>query len=484
MVDVAKNLAEAAALYGDAPALKSEAAVLSWSQLRKRAGLIGPALSDVAVAAGDRVAIISDDRFRVALACHALWMLGAVVVPISLHFPPPMIAACLRTANCRLALVDEAILGVLQDHCAPCPLTGITDSSQGSAGDRADRNLVALDQPASVIFTSGSGGLPKGVLHTHGNHWHSALGSNANIPLGPGDSWLLSLPLYHVGGLSILYRTMLAGAAAVAPLPHVDLGRQLLRHRATHVSLVTTQLKRLGADQKVREITPLVKAALLGGGPVPASLVQQARDLGLPVLTSYGCTEMASQVTALSPHCSQEQAATSGRLLPYRELRIGRDGEILVRGATLCCGYVDGRNMIDPRDADGWFHTGDIGALDRDGFLTVVGRKDNMFISGGENVYPQQIEVALLSYPTVDQAMVIPTADQEFDQRPVAVVSFGAGRPASSAALVAHLEGALPRFMLPVKFYLWPVEARTGGIKPSRKELGTRLQQGDLIAIE
>ena len=318
---------------------------------------------------------------------------------------------------------------------------------------------LALDLPATIVFTSGSAGEAKAVLHTFGNHYFSALGSNTNIDLAPGDRWLHSLPIYHVGGLSILFRCLLAGATVA--LPDASPGETIAG--ATHVSLVSTQLLRLLREESLDPGE--LKAILLGGGPVPVSLVDEAAARGLPIHTSYGLTEMASQVTTTPPDASREDLHTSGRPLPHREISISEDGEILVRGETLFLGYVNIEKVDRELKADGWFRTGDLGELDAGGYLRVRGRRDNLFISGGENVQPEEIEEALCRLEGVEEAVVVPVADAEFGARPVAFV-----RPCGVRYedLAPALELVMPRFKIPVTFYDWPEEAEAGGMKLDR----------------
>ena len=329
---------------------------------------------------------------------------------------------------------------------------------------------IPQERPATIIFTSGSTGAPKAALHTFGNHYHSALGSNANIALRPGDRWLHSLPLYHVGGLSIIFRCLLAGATVAFPQPGTTLGESIAGLAATHISVVSTQLSRL-----LRESANLggLEAVLMGGGPVPSSLVDEALVRGLPLHTSYGLTEMASQVTTTPPGASLRELRTSGRALPGREVSLSERGEILVRGATLFAGYVEGEESDRPLDEEGWFHTRDLGELDESGYLRVGGRLDNLFISGGENVQPEEIEEALCRLNGVDEAVVVPVSDEEFGARPVAFVRMNDAEPRD---LARELEPVLPRFKIPVSFHPWPEEARRG-MKADRAALGERARR-------
>jgi O-succinylbenzoic acid--CoA ligase len=165
---------------------------------------------------------------------------------------------------------------------------------------------------------------------------------------------------------------------------------------------------------------------------------------------------MASQVTTTPPGASLDALRTAGRVLPEREVSISEEGEILVRGATLFAGYLEDENLDLPLDTDGWFRTGDLGALDENGYLRVFGRKDNRFFSGGENIQPEEIEEALAVLPGVEAAVVVPVEDAEFGQRPVAFVGMEEG---STVNLASELENVLPRFKIPVSFHPWPGES-------------------------
>ena len=341
-------------------------------------------------------------------------------------------------------------------------ISDLTFSTSPSSDKDCD---VSLHQIATMIQTSGSTSHPKFAVHTLGNLWKNAEGSNQNIYVTPQSSWLLSLPCYHVSGLGIIWRCWLGGGKVVIPGSQKTLEETLLNDTITHVSLVQTQLYRL-IQSAYRPDT--LTAALLGGSAFPDSLIKSGLDLGFPIFRSYGSTEMTSQITTSHSDDPVDKYFTSGRLLPNRELRIGNDNEILVRGDTLFKGYYLDNELISlSLDEGGWFRTGDLGSLDPEGYLHVVGRKDAMFISGGENIHPEEIEEHLLKHPDILQAIVVPVSSAEFGNRPVAIIQ---KCPDARSAFDGHafLEGTLPTFKIPMAFFSWPEGMED--LKPSRSD--------------
>jgi len=460
-------LRSAALATPDAAALVDARGTTSYEELDRRVSAAALRLGELEP--GSRVALYLPKDERYVALVLALIRASHVACPVSDRLPPQGVVPLLERAACSVLISEDEELLQTTDLLRIMPETLLEKVPQSSS-DLSEPIDIPLERPATIIFTSGSTGAPKAALHTFGNHCHSARGSNANITLRPGERWLHSLPMYHVGGLSIVFRCLLARATVALPRPGTSLGKDIAGFGATHVSLVSTQLSRLlrdGADLGGLE------AVLMGGGPIPPTLVDEALARGLPIHTSYGLTEMASQVTTTPPGASLEELRTAGRALPNREVSISERGEILVRGETLFAGYIEGEGLDRPLDTDGWFHTGDLGRLDEDGYLRVGGRMDNLFISGGENVQPEEIEEALCRLEGVDESVVVPVLDEEFGARPVAFVRMDAGELGD---LARKLEPVLPRFKIPISFHPWPKEAR-GGMKVDRAALGKRAQR-------
>jgi O-succinylbenzoic acid--CoA ligase len=332
------------------------------------------------------------------LAVHALARLGAVLVPI----------------NTRLTQteIDWQIQNVGAEHV-------LDDESTLENGEPMPPREVDLEEPHSIIYTSGTTGRPKGAIVTFGNYWWSAVGSALNLGLLPEDRWLACLPLFHVGGLSILLRSVIYGMTAVV---HERFDPRLVNRAidaqgVTIVSVVSTMLDRMLAERGGRPYPPSLRCLLLGGGPAPRPLLEAAARLGAPVVQTYGLTEAASQVATLSPEDALRKLGSAGKPLFPTQLRI-QDGEILVRGPTVSPGYLGS----PARSSDDWLGTGDLGYLDDEGFLYVLDRRDDLVVSGGENVYPAEVEAALLAHPAVLEAGVYGVPDPEWGQVVVAVV--------------------------------------------------------------
>jgi o-succinylbenzoate---CoA ligase len=385
----------------DAPAVNG----VTYAALYDRAAACATALAADGIRAGDRVATtLGGLEFAVLL--HALPRIGAVLVPVDRRLTADEREAMLAVA--RPSLVVEA----LPDASKP-----------GSAANSAAN--PGLDDPLAVVFTSGTTGTPKAVELTYGNFDASARANAENLGVEPDDRWLCCMPVFHVGGMSILTRSAFNMTEAVV---HERFDTERVLHaleeeQITLVSLVATQLRRL-LDAGL-EAPPDLRAALIGGGPVPADLVERAERVGVPVLRTYGMTETCSQIW-------------TERLLPRVEIRASDDGELLVRGPMVAPGAIAG---------DGWLHTGDRGSIEPDGALTVEGRIADTIVTGGENVAAAEVEEALLAHPAVRDAAVVGRPDPEWGQAVTAFLVVADG--ASDEELIAHCRTRLAGFKVP-----------------------------------
>ena len=391
----------------------------------------------------EKVALIANTNLEFLQLFFALIYNGSFPVLLSASMPQQQIDMLLKSIACTKKLTPEQIKlePILQ---------------------KIDINPIESED-ASIIFTSGSSSIAKAVLHTFSNHYYSALGSNENIQLKQNDRWLLSLPMHHVGGLSILFRMLLAGASVVGYNKTLSLANIIEKFEISHISVVEAQLKKLLEEPKKLKT---LQAVLAGGGQISEDLISYALNKNLPLYKTYGMSEMSSQITTTSPNAPIQDLQTSGKLLQYRELMISETSEILVRGEVLCKKYLNAKIEIDP---DGWFHTGDIGSLDADNNLTVSGRVDNMFISGGENIYPESIEQIILSMDEMEEACIVPMYDGRFGQVPVLFYKTSDGEEIDSSTLLEFLQDKVQSFEIPKKIFYFPKSYKPLGIKLNRK---------------
>ncbi|MCA9393044.1 MAG: o-succinylbenzoate--CoA ligase [Candidatus Omnitrophica bacterium] len=424
---------------------------------------------------GRRVALVAEPSAGFIIAYFALIRIGCTACLISTRKPARAAMEEYARLKCSHILVPsdnrsrfqgvEAIQWPDEDSDGPMPLGQVE---------------YATDAPANVMFTSGTAGEPKAVIHSVGNHHYSAKGSNLNIRLAPGDGWLLSLPVYHVAGLSIPWRCFEAGATIVIPAAGVRLPQAILTTGVSHISCVPSQLSELMEDATARRKLRKFKAILLGGSPMPADLMRRICRAGLPVYASYGLTEMSSQVATTRCLRSAEDVGRA-RVLAYRQVRIGPDEEIQVKGPMLCLGIWKAGRLKPVGGKDGWYRTRDRGRLSRKNELQVLGRMDNMFISGGENIFPEEIERILMGFEEIGAAAVLPVPSVRYGQRPVGVVQFREGRNLTAEELRGRLQGRLEKFKVPDAFYRWPPKLSNEGLKVDRKRLTAQIKPRHLI---
>ena len=375
--------------------------------------------------------------------------------------------------------------------------------SGGSSVDAA-RGAVDLDPdaPAVAILTSGTAGRPKVALLSHAALAASAAAWSAALP--PATGWLLCLGLAHVAGLGVAWRAIGAGVPLriVPEFDPVAVLEALHERPASHVSLVPTQLARLldlvdaaggtpgdpgtaravaGVRAPGRPIAHL-RAVLLGGAPIPPSLVTRALAAGWPVVPTYGLTEAASGVTALSTSEAATRPGSAGRPLPGVALRIavpGPDGsgEIQVRTPAAFSGYLARPEATATAfTPDGWLRTGDVGTLDAEGFLQVLDRRDDLLVSGGENVVPAEVEAVIEAHPAIAEAGVVGRPDPTWGAVPVAAVVLRPGVPAPSGAeLRAFCRARLAPYKVPATFVVVAALPRTASGKLRRTELRATL---------
>ena len=463
----------------DAPALMARSARWSRAQLLDAADSLALALHSNGLGEGSRVACLLDEDAPAVVLIHAARRLGVVHVPLNRRASVPELRAQLAAAAVDGLLCDkaneakarEAASDGLVPQRVEALLAGAPCAVPPTLRDRID-----LGAPATVVFTSGTTGRPKGAVLTHDNQRASAHAWAALLRPRPGDRWLLCVPLFHVAGLAIVTRATRWGAA-VEVLERFDVAAVSARidDGVSHLSLVATQLHELLAARAGRPVPPTLRGILLGGGPISPDLLLRARDAGYPVFTTYGMTETASGVAIGGGDRATLADPTAGRALPGVELRIADDGEILVRGEMVFDGYLDDlAATARALPGDGWLHTGDHGSIDADGLLRVEARAHDLIISGGENISPAEVEAVLESHPAVAEAAVVGVGDARWGMVPKAMVVIAAGADPSDEELERHCRGQLAGYKVPASFERVAALPRNAMGKLARAQLMSR----------
>jgi|CXWL01.1.fsa_nt_gi O-succinylbenzoic acid--CoA ligase len=452
------------------PALSDFGRTVSYGELATAAARMAGALAARGIGRGDRVATCLPTTLEHAIVIHGIGWLGAVVVPLHPRLAAEELEWQIHDAGPRLVVTARDLAELFEGDARPEPFP------------------APPGEIASILYTSGTTGRPKLVPLTWANHQASLMGSLERLGTAPDDDWLCPLPLAHVGGLAVLYRSAALGTAATL-LESFDpeaVAALLAGGRITVASMVPTMVRRLlGLGRPLP--APRLRWILLGGGPVDAETFALARARCLPLVPTYGLTETASQLTTVAPGEALDAVGTVGRPLAGAEVEV-RDhaglpvvppdsGTIWVRGPMVMAGYLDRPEENAARfDAAGWFSTGDLGRLDAQGYLTVEARREDLIVSGGENVYPAEVEAALFAHPAVADCAVVGLADPEWGQRAAAAVVLHSDRPApSTAELVAHLRARLAPFKIPKTWAFRAELPRTASGKLQRALLRAEL---------
>lgn len=375
-----------AATSPDDAALIAEGGASNFLQLDRRIDSLAQVLRDHGVRSGQPLGCVTRHAESLALLSLAAPRAGIPLLPANPKLDPSQVDALFANAGVNVAFCDEP------DNHPNLRLRISTARIAAPVQSAAPARSADAAAVQMIIATSGSTGTPKGVMLTGRNLAAAVQGSRRRLPIDPGDVWLGCLPMHHIGGLSVLFRCLEAGATALLH-PRFDVqavAADLESGHATHVSLVPAMLAQL-LDAGCRP-SPKLRRALIGGAGLPAALAERAASAGWPLCPSYGMSEAGSQV-ATCIQVADWRPGMAGEPLPGLEIGTSPSGRIRVRGPSVMAGYVNpALTPGDGLDAAGWFETNDLGGLDASGRLQVLGRADDLLISGGENIHPAVVE--------------------------------------------------------------------------------------------
>lgn len=307
------------------------------------------------------------------------------------------------------------------------------------------------DWVASIMYTSGTTGKPKGVLQTFGNHFYSAVSSALNLGLSSADKWLCVAPIFHISGFSIIMRGLIYGMTVrlVEKFRAEEIERILANETVTIMSVVPFMLKKLIQQQNKTNThyNSAFRCMLLGGGTIDRETLEICLQRSIPVVQCYGMTETCSQIVALRSADALLKLGSVGQPLFSTQLKLSKDSEILLKTPALTPGYLNLPDKLLSKMIDGWYRTGDIGHLDKEGYLYIDGRADEMLISGGENIFPQEVEQVYQRYPQINEVAVVGQNDSVWGQVPVAFVV--SDRRLSTTKLMNYGYEHLARYKVP-----------------------------------
>jgi HIP---CoA ligase len=464
--------------FGDAEAVVDGPLRLSFAGLADRVRVAAGAFASAGICPGDRVAIWAPNSAEWIIAAFGLLAAGGTVVTVSTRFKEREAADVITRSRARAVLVQKDFLGLdaMAAGGAGPPRVPVIDlmSDFLASGSPLARN-VSGDDVSDIIFTSGTTGRAKGVMMTHAQNLRWTRVWCDNVGLRTGDRYLVVNPFFHMFGFKAGCITSLIRGAAILPVPVFDVAKVLElveREKVTVLPGPPTLYHSLLAARGQRDLSSL-RVAVTGSADIPVELIRRVRR-ELPfqaIFTGYGLTE-AGTVTLSRPGDSfQDIATTVGTPCDDYEVRIAEDGEVLVRSPCVMRGYLDDPvATAEAIDAQGWLHTGDLGCLDDRGRLRILGRKKDMFIVGGFNAYPAEIEGFLLEHPAVAQAAVIGVPDERLGQ--VGKAFIVRATPVSTPPADAPLADATPADAPPAATAVGapPADATAAGAAPVSAE--------------
>ena len=468
----------------------------TFARLDAEASRLARRLATLHVSEGSRVALLAANSLHFVTLVHALTRLGAVLVPLNTRLTVDELRWQSQDAHVTLLLSDAEHVAIATQIGERLPQIGqatftpveayssIPGISNLVETEVSLRTLIDLQATQAIMYTSGTTGTPKGAIITYGMQWWNAVGSALNLGHQPDDCWLACLPFFHIGGLSILMRSVIYQISVIVQqkFDAETVNAAIQRQGVTIISVVTVMLQRMLAALDVQKVgyPETLRCVLLGGGPAPRPLLEACAAKHIPVVQTYGMTETCSQAVTLSPADALRKLGSAGRPLPSVQLRIVHDGreaqadeagEIHLKGPTITSGYADRPEATARAIRDGWLATGDIGYLDAEGYLFVLDRRSDLIISGGENVYPAEIEAVLLSHPDVSEAGVCGQPDAQWGQVPIAFVHLNDGITTSTHDLLAYTSQRLARYKQPRAIYIVEQLPRNSSGKLLRREL-------------
>ena len=447
----------------------------TFKELHLEAMCIAEQLASLQLRSGDRVAILSPSTPELIMMIYSCMHMQLEIVLLNGRLSVPELTYQIDDAQVKAILVHEREQERLQ-----ADERIIMFNTVFTAAKTPIQMATEWDDAAtiSIMYTSGTTGFPKGVRQTVQNHSVSAISSALNLGIKEDDVWLCAVPIFHISGFSILMRSLLYGMTVrlYEKFDEAICAQEIAKGTVTKISVVAAMLERILTYMEEHGLvaSPRFTTVLLGGGPVPVEYLVRAAKLHLPVAQTYGMTETASQTTTLSNEDAIRKIGSAGKPLFFNQIKIDgatkpkEEGEICIRGPHVTPGYI-GKFTERASTQDGWLKTGDIGYLDEEGYLYVIDRRSDLIISGGENIYPAEIEKILAAHPAVKEAGICGIEDQTWGQVPIAFVVLK--KQLTEDELIDFCKTQLATYKLPKRIYFVNELPRSGSNKLLRRKL-------------
>ena len=472
----------------------------TWNDLDTRARALAAVFTEQhGVRLGDRIAILAANSPEYLDALFASALIGAILVPLNWRLTAPELRTILRDCVPTLLLHDDAhaalataALELLELPAYPRPALVPLASFPGLDVSLAARATPFAshdgEEPLLILYTSGTTGVPKGALLSHRMVTWNAINTQISWGVRETDSTPTFAPFFHAGGINVLTTPLYHCGGTVVLLRSGDPATVLSaieREQCTIVFAVPTVFQTLiDAPEFASTDLSSVRFCVTGGSTCPTPLIQRYAETGLVFRQGYGLTEVGVNCFSLAPEDALRKAGSVGKPVFHSAARIvndedkdvadGETGELILAGPHVCSGYYNRPDATADALRDGWWHTGDLARRDGDGYYYIAGRKKDMYISGGENVYPAEVEGVLLAHPAVADAAVISQPDARWGEVGVAVVVPGGSEPLTEAGVLGWCEGRLARFKQPRRIVFVDTLPRNAMGKVQKGELRAR----------
>ncbi len=433
----------------DLTVIKNSEFDISYSSLFNSSAALSEYFLSKQINKNDYVAVFTDDQTVFIKSVIALWLTGAVPVPINTKYLDSEIEIILDDHHIKFLITDKVSFSF--DNQSDTEIININDIKTNQTFI-TDFKIPDENNEAVVIFTSGSTGEPRGVVHTFSSLINSIKNGKTILMHEEKDRWLASLPFYHIGGFQIICRSFFYGCTLIIPksIQTEDISDSVIKFDPTHLSLVSTQLKRLLKNK----LSPgnSLKVSLIGGGFIDDELITEADKFGWKPYRVYGSSETGSMITAISANEIKNKPLSSGKPFANVQIKTSEQSEILIRTNSLFINYFNDKKASAEKLIDGFHHSGDIGTIDKDGYLFIEARRYDLIVTGGENVNPVEVERAILKIDNVKEACVFPQQNKIWGQI-VACVLVTDDKSINEKKIKDFLKHLIAGYKFPKKIY-------------------------------